>query len=467
VTQPPAPELDQLRSGLRLGPARDADELAAEARWLVALDQGSRWRRYLGWLRLSGPGYLQSAMTLGAGSATSSLFAGAMFGYELLWVAPLGMLLGIGLLLALGHQTLSTGQRPLPAMAQHAGRPLAMLWALGALLASIVWHVPQYVLATGSLVDLGDTCGVALPPWAASTAILLLAVLLTLGYARSTAFVRRYERALQSLVWAVVLCLLYVVVRTDTDYAAVLRGFWPSLPAPQHGQSPWLLVISGLGAAVGINMVFLYPYTLLARGWGRAHRGLAACDLWLGMWLPYTLATSLMVIAAANTLHGSEVPIGRQATIQEVGGVLGQVLGPLAGRLVFSLGMLAMAFSTISLHMLVCGFVACEWLGCAIGSRAHRLWSLLPTPAFLAPVVLPWFGYANLPPWIGIPTNMLCLGLLPLCCLGILRLQASRSYLGADRPTGMRLRLWQVALTAATVVFAAAFGLGVWQLLRG
>lgn len=467
MTPGPAPEWERLRSGLRLGPARDAEAVAAEARWLQELDAGSRWRRYLGWLRLSGPGYLQSAMTLGAGSATSSLFAGAMFGYELLWVAPLGMLLGIGMLLALSHQTLSTGQRPLPAIATHAGRPLAVLWAVGALLASIVWHVPQYVLATGSLVDLGACSGIALPPWAASTAVLLSAVLLTFGYGRSNAFVRGYERALQALVWAVVLCLLYVVLRTDTDYGAVLRGLWPSIPDARHGQSPWLLVISGLGAAVGINMVFLYPYTLLARGWGRAHRGLARCDLWLGMWLPYTLATSLMVIAAANTLYGSETPVGSQATIHEVGGVLGQVLGPLAGRLVFSLGMLAMAFSTISLHMLVCGFVACEWLGCAVGSRAHRLWSLLPAPAFLAPMVLPWFGYQNLPPWIGVPTNMLCLGLLPLCCLGILRLQGNRAYLGADRPAGGRLLLWRIVLGTTLLVLVTAFGLGVWQLLHG
>ena len=44
------------------------------------------------------PGWLQGAMTLGGGSAASSLLAGALFGYQLLWVQPLAMLLGIVML---------------------------------------------------------------------------------------------------------------------------------------------------------------------------------------------------------------------------------------------------------------------------------------------------------------------------------------------------------------------------------
>lgn len=459
-------ELEAVRQGLRMSNPPDPARLAAEAAWLEELDRGPRWRRLRGWLSLSGPGYLQSAMTLGAGTATSSLFAGAMFGYELLWVAPLGMLLGVVMFAAIGHQTLSTGQRPLPAMRRHAGWPFAVLWAAGSLVASMVWHVPQYVLATGSLDDLCQTAGLPLPPLLLSLLLFAAAVGVTFCYGRSPKLVRAYERALQWMVWAIVLCLLWVVLRTDTDWGAVLRGFLPHLPQDRNGQSAVTLVVSGLGAAVGINMVFLYPYSLLARGWGRAHRGLARCDLIGGMWLPYTLATSLMVVAATNTLFANGTVVGKGATIHEVGGVLGQVLGPLAGRIVFDLGLLAMAFSTISLHMVVCGFVATEWFGCAVGSRSHRLWSLLPAPACLAPVVLPWFGYQNLPPWVGVPVNVLCLGLLPLCYVGFLLLHRNRAYLGADRPAGARLGLWLVAMALAIAVLGVAFAAGVRDLLR-
>ncbi len=454
---PGAPnDLDTVRQGLRMQNPPDPIALAREAAWLEELDRGPFLRRLRGWLSLSGPGYLQSAMTLGAGTATSTLFAGAIFGYELLWVAPVGMLLGVVMFAAISHQTLSTGARPLQAMRQFAGWPFAMLWAVGSLVASMVWHVPQYVLATGSLVDLGAIAGWSPPPLAASLGLLAAAVAITACYGRSPRLVRAYERALQGMVWAIVLCLLWVVVHTQTDWGRVLSGFVPHLPADRGETKAITLVTSGLGAAVGINMVFLYPYSLLARGWGRAHRGLARCDLIGGMLLPYLLATSLMVIAAANTLFANGTAVGKGATIHEVGGVLGQVLGPIAGRIVFDLGMLAMAFSTISLHMVVCGFVASEWFGCAVGSRAHRLWSLLPAPACLAPVVLPWFGYQNLPPWIGVPVNIACLCLMPLCYLGFLWLQRSRAYLGRDRPTGLRLAGWLVAMGLAIAAIVVA-----------
>jgi Mn2+/Fe2+ NRAMP family transporter len=121
---------------------------------LDQLAQGPLLPRLRGYLSLSGPGYLQSALTLGAGTATASLFSGAVFGYQLLWVAPLSMALGVIVLAAVAHQTLSTGLRPLPAMRRHAGKGYAWLWAASSLLASVVWHIPQYNLAANSLTDL-------------------------------------------------------------------------------------------------------------------------------------------------------------------------------------------------------------------------------------------------------------------------------------------------------------------------
>jgi Mn2+/Fe2+ NRAMP family transporter len=56
-------------------------------------------------VRLSGPGWLGSAFTLGAGSLAGSLFLGVIGGYTLLWVHPLAMLLGIVMLAAISYVT--------------------------------------------------------------------------------------------------------------------------------------------------------------------------------------------------------------------------------------------------------------------------------------------------------------------------------------------------------------------------
>ena len=446
-------ELQAVQQGLRMLHPPDPAALQREAAHLDALAKGPWPARWLGYLKLIGPGYMQSAMTLGAGTASSSLFAGAVFGYELLWVGPVAMLLGIVMLSALAHQTLSTGRRPLPAMAQFAGKPIAWGWAAGSLLASVVWHFPQYNLASTSLVDLADAAGVhGVPVMLASSLVLVAAVLMSWSYGRSPARVKAYERLLKWLVWAVVFSLLWVVLFTGTDWPAVLRGFLGfRLPPSRGGVSSLELAVSGMAAAVGINMVLLYPYSLLSRGWGRSHRGLARFDLFAGMLVPYTLATSLMVIAAANTLHRSGDPVTPTLSIKAAGALLGTSLGPIAGRLVFDVGMLAMAFSTISLHMLVCGFVASEWFGCAVGSRAHRLWSLLPAPAFVAPLF-----WGDLAVWLAVPTTIACGALLPIAYFGLLRLQRRRAYLGADRPGGLRGGLWFAGMLLATAVVIAA-----------
>ncbi|MFG0259744.1 MAG: hypothetical protein ACF8LK_05250, partial [Phycisphaerales bacterium JB041] len=72
-----------------------ASPATAETREAAALRElraSSPAKRAIGYFRLMGPGYMQSAMTLGGGTAFSAIFAGAAFGYELVWVAPVGMI---------------------------------------------------------------------------------------------------------------------------------------------------------------------------------------------------------------------------------------------------------------------------------------------------------------------------------------------------------------------------------------
>ena len=87
--------------GLPMVQPPDPQQLAAERAWLAEMDAAPAWRRNLGFLKRGGPAYLQSALTLGGGTAASALFTGTAFGYQLLWVAPLSMLLGVVMLSAI------------------------------------------------------------------------------------------------------------------------------------------------------------------------------------------------------------------------------------------------------------------------------------------------------------------------------------------------------------------------------
>ena len=143
------------------------------------------------------------------------------------------------------------------------------------------------------------------------------------AYGKSSRLVRFYERFLKYTVWSIVLLLAWVVFNTETDWGGVLAGFVPSIPddVAVPGKPPVraiAVIVAGLGAAVGINMLLLYPYSLQARGWGREHRGLAKFDLFTGMLIPYALASGLMVIASANTL--SDNGVGQDASVGVLAG---------------------------------------------------------------------------------------------------------------------------------------------------
>ncbi|HIE69511.1 MAG TPA: hypothetical protein EYP98_04750 [Planctomycetes bacterium] len=427
-------DLDRVRQGLQMATPPDPAQLEAEKDLLRELEHAPVGKRFFGYLKFIGPGYMQSAMTLGSGTAASSLFAGAVFGYDLLWVAPLGMLLGILVMGVVSHQTLSTGQRMLPAMSTHAGKWVAFGFAMAAMLASIVWHFAQYNLAASVLVDATETIGIGgVPPIAGSAVVLVWAIMLSMSYGKSPRLVRVYEGVLKYTVWGIVLLLGWVVLQTDTDWGGIASGFVPNIPEESNGINPIEVIVATIAAAVGINMLLLYPYSLQARGWGREHRGLAKFDLFAGMLIPYVLASALMVIAAANTLHASGVEVGKGAAIPTLARVLGDVIGPVSGRLLFDFGMLAMALTTITLHMVCCGFVAMEWFGLPFGSKKQRLCMLLPIPGALAPVL-----FSAYPLWLSMPTTIISGAMMPIAYVGFLILQRKKAYMGADRPTGLR-----------------------------
>ncbi len=449
-------DLDAVRAGLRLAHPPDPAQLEEERARLAAAETGALGQRLRVYGSMVGPGYLQSAMTLGGGTATAALFSGAVFGYALLWVAPIAMLFGVIMLSAVAHQTLSTGMRPLEAMQHYAGKPFAAAWAIGALLSSVIWHFSHYALASAVVVDLADVAGLAgLPPLAAGVLILIWAVGLSLLYGTSYRLVRVYERILKYIVWGVILSFALVVARTGiSDFAALARGFTAfELPSDRNGVAAATLVASTFAAAVGINMLFLYPYSLLARGWSREHRGLARFDLMAGMLVPYTVAASLITIAAANTILLDSGYDGTRLSPVQAAQTLGAVIGPEIGRLVFGFGILGMALSSMTLHMLVSGFVCAEVFGWEFGGTKYKLATLIPAPGILG--CLYWGDIAV---WVAVPTNIVCGLFLPLAYLGFIKLQQSRAYLGDDTPVGTGAKLWIAAMTLITLFLAGFFG---------
>lgn len=292
-------------------------------------------------LRLSGPGWLQSAITLGGGSLAGALYLGILGGYSFLWVQLTAIFFGVIMLSAISYVTLSTGQRPFQAIKTHVNPTLAWAWALATFAANIVWSLPQFGLATtvlqqnllpgvvGPESSLGQFGGQLV----CSIAILVVTISVVLLYDKGGWGVKLFDFVLKAMVGVVVLCFFGVAIKLALtagviDWGAVLQGFIPDLsrasaPAGTFTESLqqisepfrefWSnrivslqreVMITAAATAVGINMTFLLPYSMLTRGWDRTFRGLAIFDLGTGMAIPYFLATSCVVLAAASQFHG-------------------------------------------------------------------------------------------------------------------------------------------------------------------
>ena len=70
----------------------------------------------LAFFRLSGPGWLQSAITLGGGSLGGALYLGMLGGTSMLWLQLVAITIGVIMLSAIAYVTLSTGKRPYAAI---------------------------------------------------------------------------------------------------------------------------------------------------------------------------------------------------------------------------------------------------------------------------------------------------------------------------------------------------------------
>jgi Mn2+/Fe2+ NRAMP family transporter len=446
--------------------------MTTEAVELEALAAKPALQRFPAYLRLSGPGWLQGAMTLGGGSAITSLTIGAVYGYELLWVQPLSMLIGCIMLFALSHQTLSTGQKPFAAMRDHVHPSLAWLWAIAALASSIIWGFSHYPLSAGMLeeiVAVGTGFSLQDSPGAGREAYLFgLAALVWMvcaytawNYGAGGRPVKVFETAIKLLSTMIVLAFAWVVITANSngqvDWGAVLAGYIPgSLPNDDAGVTT---IMAALGTAVGINMTFVYGYTLLDRGWGRAHRELSRWDIVMGLVIPYVLVTSLISIAAAGAFFGSDMSIQGKLAPAQAGAMFVEAgLGEVTGRLIFAVGILGMAVGSLVMHMLCCGAAAGAMFGWQAHSRNYRLALLLPTPA-----VLGVFLWSTMGPYVILPTSAICGFLLPIAYVGWLFLNNSSNYLGADRPQDGRRTLYNAAmlLCIATVLASVTYSTGV------
>ncbi|MEN8792430.1 MAG: divalent metal cation transporter, partial [Lentimonas sp.] len=138
---------------------------------------------------------------------------------------------------------------------------------------------------------------------------------------------------------------------------------------------------------------------------------------------------------------------------------LAQSLEPFLGKhaqTIFGIGVLAMAISTLLVHMMMNGYAISEAFNKVGSAKIFILGAAMPAIAGLFSPFL-WSGDAKAA--MAIPASVIATTLLPIAYLGFLLLMNSRSALGEDLPKNRGLINALMIISAGVATFASIWAL--------
>ena len=401
----------------------------------------SRLRQVFAPLRRLGPAIIVAAVVLGPGSLLSASKVGCQFGTSLLWVVVCAAVLMAGTTVTAAAVGCQLRQSPLSELADRLHRVASVVVGLTlfGIVVSFQGSNNAAVLAglRALLPDGSDQLA------AASLTAINGLVIAFLWLGRD--LYRIVERLMKWLVATMAIAFAINLIVATPSLRDVGRGLVPSLPDglaislwPSGAESngdPSRPLFALVGTTFSIAAAFYQCYLVRERGWSLDDVAASRTDSLFGI-AALGLATSIVLLTAATTLHGVVDP-GELSTVQQVAAQLQPSFGRWATGL-FSIGILAAAFSSFLGNALIGGTFAADGFGYDSSLRA--------TPQKIATTTALTIGLAiALGTQGGSQVDAIVL-LQSLTILGGPILAASLLYL-ATRPS-VETPAWAILLTA-------------------
>ena len=403
------------------------------------------------WYRIVAPGILLAATGVGAGDLLTSTLAGSEAGLGVLWCVAVGALLKWALAEGLTRWQLSTGSTLLE----------GWTWKLGGW---IRWVFLIYVLLFTAMVGraLASACGVAGTGFyqigEPSQSVIVWGVLHSLAGMALVLFgsFQFFERLMSALIGLMFVTVMVTAAVISPDWAAVGRGFLPSVP--ERG-SHWVLAV--LGGVGGTVTLLSYGYWIREQG-RRGLEMLPVCRLDLAVGNGVT-----GLFGAAVIIIGSRLELGQEGSMLALAMAdqLAAAIGP-AGRWIFLVGFWGAVFSSLlgvwqSIPYMVADFVELQ-TGAKPGARRDR--DLRKTKAYRVYVVIiaivPLFFLGSSVRSIQLFYGVFGALFLPLLAFTLLLMNTRRRWVGSDFISP----LWINALLGGAV---ALFAYLAWNELAG
>lgn len=286
--------------------------------------------------KLLGPGIIAVLSWLGAGDLITSSVAGANYGYAMMWVLAVSLLLRFLIVNIIARFQLCNN------------RGMSILEGYAQLHPAFAWFMLGYALIMGHLTNAymlkgaGEALATLLhldQPLLCSAAV-VIAVWLLVG----RNFYALIEGVMKLLLAVMTLAFITLAVMSGPDLGGILRGtIGFSIPPDEGVHGALLVAVSVIGAVAGSIANFVHPYVMKEKGWtGPEHKRIQRNDLLFAVVVGIVINLAIWVV-------GVEIlrPNGLQVnTLSDLGAALELFFGA-GGWLIFFTGVFATLFASV------------------------------------------------------------------------------------------------------------------------
>ncbi|MDQ7913688.1 Nramp family divalent metal transporter [Pseudomonas sp. 102515] len=286
--------------------------------------------------KLLGPGIIAVLSWLGAGDLITSSVAGANYGYAMMWVLAVSLLLRFLIVNIIARFQLCNN------------RGMSILEGYAQLHPVFAWFMLGYALIMGHLTNAymlkgaGEALATLLHvdyPLLCSVAV-VIAVWLLVG----RNFYALIEGVMKVLLAVMTLAFITLAVMSGPDLGGILRGtIGFSIPPDEGVHGALLVAVSVIGAVAGSIANFVHPYVMKEKGWtGPEHKRIQRNDLLFAVVVGIIINLAIWVV-------GVEIlrPNGLQVnTLNDLGSALELFFGS-GGWLIFFTGVFATLFASV------------------------------------------------------------------------------------------------------------------------
>ena len=307
-----------------------------------------------------GPGFIIASVVLGPGSITVSSKIGATHGYSLLWVIVFsGLAMGIYVHMA-SRFGVTQDKTILQTIADNYGRWFAALIGVSSFVMASSF---QFGNNLGVATALNTLTGVSENVW---PFVFTGAAVVLVFFAKG--LYKILEKLMIVLVMTMIIAFLLNLIFTKPDLAATASGFVPSIPTSGLDE------LAALVATTFVLHVAIYQsYLSQDKGWKipdmkRGFRDTVASIIMLGG------ITGMIIMTSAAALHPKGIMVANAA---DMAIQLEALFGRFA-KIIFSIGLWAAAFSSLTVNAVVGGGLLSDGLGLgrSMEEKAPRIFTI-------------------------------------------------------------------------------------------